>query len=134
MKKLWSFRAMRLRIMGSLLAVVALLLLATGASAHVTSARAASVIPYAGAPITTIVHTSQGPAFQPVSMQIFLAHTSSIEVVNSTNHAQTLLNVRGIVVMQLAPHASKFLTYTATGTYDYHLQNHSQATFTAIVS
>ena len=134
MQKQWSIRALRLSILSSLVAMVALMLLAAGSSIHAESVSNAAVIPYAGAPITHIVQNSQGLAFQPNSIQIFLAHTSSIQVVNDTNRARTLLDAHGFVVMQLAPHSSKFLTYTATGTYDYHLQGHSRSTFTAIVS
>ena len=115
------------RVLLSLLLVVGVMLLV-----FVFSSRAPEA-PAAGAPITSIVRTSSGPAFTPSSMTIYLAHTSAIEVDNTTNWTRSVVDARGQLVLKLAPHSSGLLHFTTTGTFVYHLLAHAGATFTALV-
>jgi hypothetical protein len=133
MKNHLSRRTLRLSVLSTLFTLLAFLLLVVGASAHTVSTHDGA-IPNAGATFTTITHNGKVLAFNPTSAQIFLAHTNSIQVINSTGRTQTVLNASGKVVMQLVPGAKQFLTFSSTGTYVYHLKGHAKVTFTAIVS
>lgn len=129
-----SLRSLRISLISVLFALLAWGLLTVGVSAYSTPTSAAASIPLAGAPSTSIVYSNKHLAFNPTSVQIFLAHGNAISVFNTTNRTQILVDTSGKVVMTLAPASNQTLSYSVTGTYVYHLKGHAKVTFTAIIS